>query len=111
MYFLLCSDITSQVLRNSLYIAQCASVGNKYLLCCSLQALSSANTSRRSLTSGSSRSYVCSGIWMGRSRWVKLDLVGAVYEMEERKNEREGIREEARKQNRIDMTVVVCVCK
>lgn len=32
---------------------------------------------------------MCSGTWMGRSRGVKADLVGAVYEMEERANERE----------------------
>lgn len=40
---------------------------------------------------------MCSGIWIGRSQGVKLDLVGAVYEMEERKNGCEGIREEASK--------------
>lgn len=32
---------------------------------------------------------MCSGTWMGRSRGVKVDLVGAVYETEERANERE----------------------
>lgn len=35
---------------------------------------------------------MCSGTWMGRSRGGKVDLVGAVYMMEERENEREGVR-------------------
>lgn len=39
---------------------------------------------------------------MGRSRGVKVDLVGAVYMMEERENEREGVRGQETKQDRGD---------
>lgn len=36
---------------------------------------------------------MCSGTWMGRSRGVELDLVGAVYETEEGEREvGEGVR-------------------
>lgn len=54
---------------------------------------------------------MCSGTWMGRSRGVKEDLVGAVYMMEERERKHDRAREDAGEQTRIEVTAVLRVCK